>query len=184
MKRLLPVVVMTLLLAGCATWVKTEGRLTSAGQQFTVDPPQGWMRRNSDSLFVITRDGFPLQTILISRMKISEEKQFRHTTKRVTAGMLPNEIAEVIIDDFQSDPDRPVDAVEENVPADVGGKKGSLVRLAYTTKTGLKFRCQIYACLCGGWLYRVSYLAPARYYFDKDLPTVQNMMKTFVINAT
>ncbi|GFO54372.1 hypothetical protein GMSM_13790 [Geomonas sp. Red276] len=57
-----------------------------------------------------------------------------------------------------------------------------MIRLAYTRKDGLKYRSLIHACPAGNWLYRVVHVAPARYSFDKDLPAVQNMMKTFCVH--
>lgn len=177
MKRL--VLLLVLVTAGCAPWVKTDSPVTSGALEFQVDPPPGWMRRNSDKLFVITRDGLSLQTVVIARIKVSDEKQFKYTKRRVSAGMLPQEVAEVVLDDFQSDTAHPVDAVEENAPAEISGKPGCRLRLLYSTKGGLKYRCEIHAVLVGDWLYRIAYTAPVRYYFDRDLPAVQTMLKSF-----
>jgi len=178
MKRIVSVVIL-LLVTGCAPWVRTEGPVAYDSQNFAVDPPQGWMRRNTDKLFLITRDGLALQAVLIERVNVSDQKQFKYTKKRVTSGMLPNELAETIIDDYQSDADSPLDAVEENAPAKVSDKPGCMVRLTFTNKAGLKYRCLIYGCLVGDWFYRVTYTAPARYYFDRDVAAVQEMMKSF-----
>jgi len=176
--RRLATVILLVLVTGCAPWVKTESPLTSSVQEFSVDPPQGWMRRNTDKVFLITREGIALQNVIITRTKVSDEKPFRYTQRRVTAGMLPQEIAEVVIDDFQSDADNPFESVEENAPVQVAGKPGCQVRLTYSTKDGLKYRCQIHAFLVDDWFYRITYTAPARYYFDKDLPAVQGMVQS------
>jgi len=173
------VLLVVLLATGCAPWVKTDSPVTSQSLQFQVTPPQGWMRRNSDSSFQITRDGLSLQTVVISRVGVNEEKQFAHTKRRVSAEMLPQEIAEVFIDDYQVDTAFPFEAVEENAPETISGKPGCRLRLAYRNKDGLRFRCQIYAFVSDGWFYWISYAAPARHYFDRDLPAVETMVRSF-----
>jgi len=173
---------MLLLVTGCAPWVKTAGPFTSESKGFTVNPPQGWMRQNTDELFLITKDGLLLQKVSISRKNISDEKQFLHTRKRVTNGMLPPELAEVVIDDYQSDSDHPFEEVEESIPETVGGKSAFRVRLVYSMKDGLRYRCLIYGFVDGSWFYEIIYVAPARHYFDRDLLAVQEMVKTFKLN--
>jgi hypothetical protein len=178
MKKLMLVLTL-LLVTACAPWVKTDGPFTSESKGFTVDPPQGWMRRNTDELLLITKDGLLLQRAIISRKSLSDEKQFPYTRKRVTDGMLPQELAEVVIDDYQSDPDHPLEAVEENVPETVAGKPAFRVRLVYSTKDGLRYRCLTYGFIAGSWFYEIVYVAPARHYFDRDLAAVQAMVKSF-----
>jgi len=177
MKRLMLVLTL-LIVTGCAPWVKTDGPFTSESKGFTVDPPRGWMRQNTDELFLITKDGLLLQKAVISRKNLADEKQFSHTRKRVTEGMLPQELAEVVIDDYQSDSDHPFEAVEENVPETVAGKPAFRIRLVYSTKDGLRYRCLIYGFIAGSWFYEIAYVAPARHYFDRDLAAVQNMVKS------
>jgi len=178
MKQLL-FVLMLLLVTGCAPWVKTDGPFTSVSKGFTVDPPQGWMRQNTDELLLVTKDGFLLQKIIISRKNLSDAKQFSYTKKRISDGMLPQELAEVVIDDYQSDPDHPFEAVEESVPETIAGKPAFRVRLVFSTKDGLKYRCLTYGFLADSWFYEIIYVAPARHYFDRDLAAVQSMVKSF-----
>jgi len=178
MKKFLLVLTL-LLVTGCAPWVKTDGPFTSEANGFTVDPPQGWMRRNTDELFLITKDNVLLQQVVISRKALAAEKQFSHTRKRVDRGMLPPELAEVVVDDYQSDADHPFEAVEENVPETVAGKPAFRVQLVFSTKDGLRYRCLAYGFLADNWFYEIVYVAPARHYFDRDLAAVQSMVKSF-----
>jgi len=178
MKKLLMVLTL-LFVTGCAPWVKTDGPFTSNAGGFSVDLPQGWMRRNSDELLLLTRDGLLLQKFSISRKNIAEEKQFSHTRKRVSGDMLPQELAEVVIDDYQSDTDNPLETVEESVPETVAGTPGFRVRLVYSTRNGLRYRCLAYGFLAGNWFYEIVYVAPSRHYFDRDLTAAQGMVKSF-----
>ena len=177
--RNLLIVVALLITAGCGPWIKTESPFTSETYNFTVDLPQGWMRSNTDKILLITRDGILLQRIVISRINLSDEKQFSYTKKRVTAGMLPQEVAEVVIDNLQSDSVVTFGKIEENAPAMVAGKPGFRVQVVYSTKEGLNYRFICYGMLSGDYLYRIMYLAPVRYYFDKDLSTFENVVRSF-----
>lgn len=179
MGKKLIMALLLLLTTACAPWVKTDAPFTSAAKDYSVEPPHGWNRRNTDEFLLVTRDGLQLQNMYITRKNITEEKQFPHTRKRITSGMLPHELAEVVIDNYQSDTDNPVEAIEENVPETISGKPAFRVRLVYGTKSGLRYRSEIYGLLNDNWFYEIVYIAPARHYFDRNLAEFQNMVKTF-----
>jgi hypothetical protein len=178
MKRVLLVMVLVLL-GGCAvTKPGTENR------PFSVTQPPGWKEQRTNALMLVSKEYPALQNVEIARKGLQEEKQFSHTKRRVTAEMLPQELAEVVIDEFQSDQNFPVEAVEENEPAVIGGDPGFRVRLTYSTKSGLKYRTEIYGFVHDNWYYQITYSAPARYYFARDLPAVQEMVKSFTLSKT
>lgn len=181
MKRLL-ILLSLLIMAGCGggAWLKSEASFASKTQDFAVDLPQGWMRSNNENYLLMTRDGTGLQLIYVGEFDITQEgPHFKHTKKRVTRGMLPQEIAEVLIDHHQSDPDHPFDQVEDNSPATVAGKTGYRLQLVYRTKSGLRYRYLSYGFLSGDRLYQLNYSAPIRYYFDKDRETFETVVKSF-----
>jgi len=178
MKKLL-IVLALLVTAACGPWLRVEGPFTSEALNFRVDLPQGWMQQNTGKYLLITRDGVLLQRIVAMRINLADEKQFTHTKKRVTAEMLPQEVAEVVIDNFQSNAENLNFEVEENAPAAVAGKHGFKVRFSYRTKEGLKYRCVYYGVLAGDSLYEIFYLAPQRYYYDKDLKTFEDAVPSF-----
>ena len=41
------------------------------------------------------------------------------------------------------------------------------------------YRFICYGMISGDHLYRIMYLAPVRYYFDKDLSTFENVVRSF-----
>jgi len=178
MRKLL-IMGLLLLTTACAPWVKTDAPFIPAAKDYTVEPPHGWNRRNTDEFLLVTRDGLLLQKIHISRKNIGENEQFPHTRKRITSGMLPHELAEVAIDNYQSDTDNPVEAIEENVPETISGKPAFRVRLVYGTKSGLRYRSEIYGLLNDNWFYEIVYIAPARHYFDRNHADFQSMVKSF-----
>lgn len=178
MKRAMLMMVL-LLMTGCLPWQRTESHYVSSPLNIACDLPSGWMRQNTDTLLLITHDGTLLQRIVANRMKIDQKKQFAWTKKRITNEMLPQEAAEVILDDFQSNQNIIGSEVEENAPASIGGVPGFKTRIAYKTKEGLKYRCVYYGALSGKYFYCLFYEAPARYYFDRDVGTFETLAKTF-----
>jgi len=62
MKRYL--VILLLLITGCAPWVKVGGLYKSPPHNFSVELPNGWMRLNTGDRLYITRDGVLLQNII------------------------------------------------------------------------------------------------------------------------
>jgi hypothetical protein len=182
MKKLLIVLVL-LITAGCGPWVRTESTFTSDTQNFSATLPEGWMRRNTDKIFMITRDGVLLQRIVVTRLGLATGSQFEYTRKRLTSGMLPQEAAEIVLDDFQSNMDNLDVTVEENAPSTVAGKSGFKARFSFRTKEGLTYRCAYYGVISGEWFYGIYYLAPKRYYFDKDLGTFERMIASFKLKS-
>lgn len=173
---LLLVVLMT---TGCGMWLRTESPYESTSLNMAVDLPSGWMRRNTGEYLLITKDGTDLQKIVAKRMLVAAEKQFAWTKKRVNSDMLPQEVVEVILDDFQSDQDLLGVEVKENAPATVGGVPGFKTRFAFRTKGGLQYQCLYYGALSKGYLYSLFYLAPVRHYFARDLESFENLARSF-----
>ncbi|MFQ5801037.1 MAG: hypothetical protein ACE5HH_04900 [Candidatus Hydrothermarchaeales archaeon] len=128
----------------------------------------------------ITRDGLTLQQISIGRIAADEE--LPHTKKKLSNGMLPQELAEVITDDLRSNANITNLQVNENVPATVGGHPGFKLLYTYQTKQGLKIKVAHYGVMSGDWCYYLLYEAPARYYFPKDFPVFEKVKETFKIH--
>lgn len=171
-------------MAGCAIWQPTAGLYTAESQNFSVELPKGWMRLNTSDYLLTTRDGVLLQKIVVNRVLLTKEKQFEHTKKKVTREMIPQEVAEVVMDDLQSDPSALNTEIEENRPATVGGMPGFKLTYAFKTKEGLKSRGIAYGFISGEWLYEIFYLAPQRYYFDKDKDTFEKVLLSFKLIKT
>ncbi len=113
--------------AGCVSlpWVPAEPRHTVRSGHFSVELPQGWMRWNhgpADEVLV-TRDGELLQEILVERVAVDAE--MRHTKKRLARGMLPQEAAEVVIDNYASDRSHLDFEVKEKSPPGSAGSRAS-----------------------------------------------------------
>lgn len=170
-------------LSGCAPiWVQTNGQFQGTG--YTLDLPKGWMTSTNPKNLVITTDGPELQSIFLSVIDLVElekkQDKGKPYNKRVKKGMLPQEAAETILDNMRSDKSIAQFTLIENIPAQVGGKDG--FKLDYTYKLGkLREKCIYYGMLNGDNFYRISYCAPVRYYFDKDVAQFEKIAASFRI---
>jgi hypothetical protein len=171
-------IALLLLVIGCAPWVKAGGSYSS--NDFSIELPDGWMRYNSSQYVLVTRDGTLLQNIHIKRIKVDEKLQ--HTKKKLEQNMLPQETAEVIIDDLASNPAILNFNVEGNSPAEISGLQG--FKLSYTYKNGddLRLSSVNYGILAGKWFYSITYTAPSRHYFDKDIETFDKVVASFKLD--
>jgi hypothetical protein len=174
MKKFLLLVAVTLLLNGCAPWTRTCGPYTASRENITLDLPDGWMRLNASDFFIITRDGLGLQNIMMERIGVDDT--LAHTKKKYRKGMLPLEAAEVLMDNMASNEKVLGFVVNENKPAKVDGKQGFRAVYSYRTEDGLKKKAVIYGFMNLEWFYVLQYVAPQRYYFDRDLRTFERIV--------
>ena len=173
------------LAAGCVTapWVPAGGAYSPPTDFYTIDLPEGWMRwtRDEDNRVVVTRDGAPLQLIVVERHRIDESLKF--TKKKLAKGMMPQEAAEVVLDNFSSNKDISGVEIKDNRPITISGKPGFWASFTYKTKDDLKVRVVYCGVLDGEWFYGIRYSAAQRRYFDKDLKTFEMVLRSFKLKT-
>lgn len=176
-KRIL--VLFAFLLVSCATpkWTQVGGEYRNTHLKFLVSLPQGWMRVDDKNGLAATRQGFSLQTIIISRHDISKPPP--HTKKKFLPGMLPQEVAEVALDQFHSNPGYTNLEILENQPATIGGQSGFRAVFTHRSTEGLRKKEVFYGFLLNDQFYFLRYFAPQRYYFDRDLHTFESVVRSF-----
>ena len=192
-----------LLLASCAAYTKVEGGNYTASENFTIELPPGWRKHNIHGeshplgrkiietleerrklewdAIRITRDGLLLQQISIGRIPIDEE--LPHTKKKLSEGMLNQEVADVIVDNLRSNPNITNQEILENIPEYVGGHSGFKLHYSYRTEDGLKIEGIYYGTMVDSWLYYLLYEAPTQHYFAKDRPVLERMKDTLKITG-
>jgi len=139
------------------------------------------MRLNIDKYLLISRDGPFLQYVLVQERQI--DQPFRHTKKRFQRGMLPQEAAEVILDEISSDQSVFNFSVIENIPATINRYEGFRIVFKYRNRDGLEFKTIYYGFIVGGSFYSIRYNAAERYYFEKDLKTFERVLNSFTITG-
>ena len=171
------VMLLVFLVSGCAVWQPTNGLYNGAG--YTVDLPKGWMATKDPKSLNITRDGLPLQQVNVYIIDIT--KLEKENEKILSKSMLPQELAERVLDRMRSNKSVSQFTVVENVPAQIGGKEG--FRVVYTFRQDkVRYREIYYGMLQGETYYRISYSAPVRYYFDKDVAVFEEIVKSFKLD--
>lgn len=169
-------------LAGCAAWTQVGGIYKNESHNFSVELPQGWMRWSQDEDLLITRDGVLLQNIQIRRLNI--EEPLKYTKKKLSKNMLPQEAAEVIMDNISSDQNVLTFEIVENNPAKISGIPGFKAVYTYKNKDGLKIKSIYYGFIIDRWFYGLNYNAVQRYYFDKDIQTFEKAVESFKLIKT
>ncbi len=179
MRRFLLIVL--IFIAGCVeTWKQVGGLYESGSLNFSVDLPKGWMGLNTKEGLLLTRDGVLLQNIFIERFKV--DKELKYTKKKLKKDMLPQEIAEVIIDNINSNQTILNFKLLENIPVKINEFPGFKTLFTYKTKDGLRYNSIYYGFLAKEWFYSISYTAPARYYYDKDIQNFEKVFASFRLN--
>jgi hypothetical protein len=182
MRKLIPIWIISIILVGCAPWAQVGGLYENGSQNFTVELPDGWMRWRQGEHLLITRDGVSLQYIQIGRTKI--EDSLKHTKKKFSKGMLPQEAAEVYLDNLASDSNILNLEIIENIPVTLSGIPGFKAVYTYKNKDDLKLKSICYGFIVGDWVYGIHYHAAQRYYFDKDLKTFEKVVESFKLIKT
>jgi hypothetical protein len=148
--------------------------VSRSGPQVQADLPAGWMRANqAKQRLLITRDGILLQSINVQRLDI--DKDLARTKKKFAKGMLPQEVAEVELDEVRACPGVTHFTLLENVPTDIDGKPGFKLVYTFRTPDGLPLKRVHYGLLLDDVVYRLQYQAPVQYYFDRDLATFEQV---------
>jgi PsbP len=173
-----------LTLAACATarptWVPATTPFTAATTGFEVSVPQDWMQLNAKDrdVLVITRDGTPLQRIVVRATDFGKPIGIGESKRVVTAGMSPQELAEAVVDDLSTGNATDV-RILENTPATLGGHRGFRVVAAARAANGRAIRAAVYGLASERRFYVLMFVAPERHYFALDLPTFEALVRSF-----
>jgi hypothetical protein len=161
-------------------WVPSQPSWVAERSGFEVVPPPAWMRFNGrDDTLVLTRDGTALQRIVVGSSDVGKPIGIGASKRPVQAGMSPQELAELVIDDIRAAESLTAIQILENAPATLSGRSGFRVVASFRDGRGLPRRIALYGLSDGARLYEVFYVAPERHYFARDLPVFEELVRTF-----
>lgn len=106
--------------------------------------------------------------------KVTDELPY--TKKRLQPTMLPQEAAEVIVDIIGSDNTIADFTVLEDAPTAIANQAGFKLVYQYKTKDDLRFKSVYCGFLSGDWFCGFRCKAPARYCFEKDVGTLEQVV--------
>jgi hypothetical protein len=179
MKIAFTIFVLFCVIGGCATWSSVDGRLNA--QNYIVNIPHGWMKLDSGANVMISRDGPYLQYVLLQERPL--DQPFNHTRKHLSVYMLPQEAAQVIIDDLSSDTAVKNLSVLETAPAIIDGHDGFRLLYSYRNAQGLHLKTAYYGFIYEQIYYSLRFTAPQRHYFEKDIRTFESILSNFHLIA-
>ena len=105
---------------------------------FSIDIPEGWWRVKTDKYLVITKDGAFKHYIFIQERPLL--LPFKNTGKTLQPTHLPNEVAQIIVDELNADPNLTQLQMIENIPATVAGRPGFQLTFLYTDPLGISLK--------------------------------------------
>jgi hypothetical protein len=108
-------IILLLSAAGFMACAHTGGSFRSASYDFTIEIPEGWRKIDRPYLYITKEDPF-LQNMIVQNRPLG--MPFRFTKKKINKNMLPEEAAQVIIDEIASDQNILNFSVLSNNPAD------------------------------------------------------------------
>ena len=174
----LPVLV---LLAGCTapTWVTEQKPQTAAKIAVTADIPPGWARYSPEKDLVMTRDGFLLQTIRVSRAAYGSK--IEHTSRTITRGLDGQEAAQILLDAFAADQTKRALTIVDNRPVMIDGHPGFRIEIAYRTAEGMTVRETLCVALVEDSYVVARYTAPDRHYHELHAGAFEHVVQSLKI---
>ncbi len=151
-------------------------------RNFSVELPHKWRAFNISKYaltqdLLISKDGLYLQNILITRRNI--EEPFENTKKKIEQGMLPEQVSDLVLADIGSDQRVLNLEIVENVPVKIAGIPGFKAVFTYKNSDGLKLKSVYCGFLHEERFYTIRYNAALRHYFEKDLESFEEILKSF-----
>ena len=179
MYRLLITLALTLLLTGCFSppWqATTEAEYVATDFNVAMKLPAGWMVNARKDVMLATRDGYLLQYISIENINIEDE--LTNTKKKFKRGMLPLELAEVILDNMSGKEHYTGFKVLSKKPAKVADHQAFRAEYRFKDSDGLEYKGVYYGFMQNDWFYGVRYVAPTRHYYKRDLNKFKKAVKS------
>ncbi|WP_447968041.1 hypothetical protein [Nitrospira sp. M1] len=160
------------------TWEPVKGQLQEEELKVEVVPPQGWYRfRDSSDDIIFTKHGLELQHIRVSKRLLVDLNE--DTKKKLSAKMLPHEVANWVNDGFLANPSFMNQHVLKVRLANIVGRSGYRLLLSFKTTEGLTYRVLQYGYLDKETLVQLSYVAVSRAYFDQAVSTFEQVVASF-----
>ena len=177
MKRFLWLIL--ILATACAPFNRIEGGPDSGTRHFSIQYSKPWMELNYRKHLILTKDGPFSQYILVQQRPV--DQPFKNTKRKLNNGMLPQEAAQVILDEMVSDRGLMNFQLIENHPVVVNQYEGFRIVFSYKTPDGVSFKSILCGLLQGEWFYSIRYNASEGHYSDTDVRTFENVLQSFQI---
>ncbi len=189
-KKVIAVLVFAGIIAAHGAVFAADGETTVSLEGFSFVLPDKWSvpkeeqlrgrRKNKEKIVLMTRDGIPLNKVVFKKRLITAE--FDHTKKKLSPGMMPQEMAEVVLGDFELNQSMKNLKVIENKPATIAGTPGFRLVYSYRSNGLLEYQEVLYGFQKDGMFYSILYSAPKRHYFDTNLQAFESIVQSVTLD--
>lgn len=163
------------MLTACAgPWQPIQGDLTTP--QWSIAAPQGWMHLSMPESEMLTKNGPYLEYMLIQSRPL--EKKFRFTKQVLDPGMLPHEVAQLIVDNLSSDPRFRSFQLLASEPVAAANRTGFKLTYSHLDKYGVAMKTIYYGFLLPDRFFNIRYTAAQRHYFEQGLPAFNTVFSS------
>jgi hypothetical protein len=163
-------IALTLMAAACAgPWRTAPNQLNAP--RWSITSPEGWMHLSTQKSEMLSKDGPYLEYILIQSRPLT--RGFRFTNQKLNTGMLPHEVAQLIVDNMRLDPLIRQFRLLASEPAMVGGHAGFKLIYSYQDAFGVQIKSIYYGAILPTLFFNLRYTATQRHYFDAELPAFE-----------
>jgi hypothetical protein len=169
--------VLFLLAAGFVACAHTGNVYRPVSYSFTIEIPEGWRKIDNNRYLFLTRENPFLQYVMVQNRPIG--RMFRHTKKKLQQQMLPEEAAQVIIDEIASDENILNFDVLVNGPAEIQGNGGFRILFTYDDKKGSRYKTLYYGFIKEDTFFNLRYTAAEQKYFQQDVGTFNRILNSF-----
>lgn len=168
-----------LLAQGCAGWTPSGGLYEDRSRHFSVNLPEGWLMSRSGSDIFFTKDGPELQYIFVQIQPLGKPLIF--SRKTLYPGMKSLDMAEYFLENNALDQRMMALKVKDLSTGQILGYTGFRMEGTYENSDGLTHGFIYYGFMTDELYYAVSYSAPERVYFKKNLAEFNTFFSSFRI---
>jgi hypothetical protein len=168
-----------MIVASCLACAANGGLTKPASYGFQVDIPKGWRKIDNNRYLLVTKENPFQQYILVQNRPIG--KSFRHTKKTMRKTMLPEEAAQIIIDELISDRNLVNLKLLNNTPETIKGFAGFKILYTYQDTEGHNFKTLYYGFIKEDTFFNLRFTAADRFHFQKDIEAFRYMLNSFEV---
>jgi hypothetical protein len=179
MKKFFWIIPILFILAGFMACAHTGGLSQPASFSFTIDIPEGWRKIDNNRYLFVTKENPFLQYILVQNRPIGQS--FRNTKKKMQNGMLPEEAAQIIIDELASDQNLVNLRILSNTPATINGYEGFKILFTDSDSEGRTYKTLYYGFIKEDTFFNLRFRAADQIYFQRDIGAFRSMLNSFQV---
>ena len=179
MKKFLRIILFLFIITGGLACAHGGGFSKPASYSFTIDIPAGWRKIDNNRYLLVTKESPFLQYILVQNRPIG--RSFHNTRKKLQKDMLPEEAAQIIVDELISDQNLVNLRILNNTPASIKGYQGFKILYTYSDSQGITYKTLYYGFVKEDTFFNLRFTAADQIYFQRDIDEFRGILNSFKI---